>query len=240
MEFAYLDESGDPGAKGSKKIVMCLLCIREPKKVGKIIRRAKQRLLRKKKTANWYNRIGEIKFYNFPDESIIIKALKELAKLDIKIYYCCFDKDGKDFDSKLKMTILKDLFWHIFEKCDKRMPQRVISDLDFFDKKPSYFVLTKYLKKKVKFQKKGGGEIDGWQNQIDFAKISKEEYEENKNKEGLFLIKVEPRRSKLCDELQAVDLISGSIFQYLVRDNDRFYNLIKKKVVVGEVFRKHK
>ncbi|MCG2717338.1 MAG: hypothetical protein L6408_00685, partial [Nanoarchaeota archaeon] len=85
MEFAYLDESGDSGANGSNKIVMCLVCTKEKKKLNKIIRKTKQRLLEKNKTTKWLNRLGgEIKFYSFPDKGLLVKTLKEISKVDIK------------------------------------------------------------------------------------------------------------------------------------------------------------
>lgn len=231
MEFAFLDESGDPGEKGSKKIVMCLVCTRQKKKLNKIIRNAKQRLLRKKKTTDWLNRMGEIKFYSFPDKNILIKTLKEIAKLDLKIYYICFKKNGKKFDTKYKETIMSRLFWHIFEKSGKKKPQSVISDLDFFGKLPSYFSLSNYQKKEVKVDNKGRCL---WQCDISFEIISPTTYEKLKQEKDSFLIKIDPINSRIMDELQAVDLISGSIFQYLEKGNSGYYDIIKKKIELGD------
>jgi len=239
MEFAYLDESGDPGAKGSKKIVMCLVCTRKRKNLNKIIRKTKKRLLDKNKTANWLNRMGgEIKFYSFPDENLLIKTLKDISKVDFKIYYVCFNKNGKSFNTKLKESIMGDLFWHIFEKCSKEKPQNVISDLDFFGKKPSYFSLIKYEKKKIENLDKKGIKRDGWSDEVTFKEISKEDYEKNKQNKDSFLIKIEPRNSRLNEELQAVDLICGSIFQSVENKNPKYYDIIKSKIIRGSEFKK--
>lgn len=233
MEFAYLDESGDPGAKGSKKIVMCLVCTREIKKLNKIIRRTKQRLLRKKKTSDWLNRKNEVKFYSFPDKNILIKTLKEISKINLKIYYICFNKKGNKFNTKLKEIIMSRLFWHIFEKSDKKKPQKIISDLDFFGKLPSYFSLIDYKKKKVRQLDENGNKIDKWQSQIKFKIISPKFYEKNKGNKDSFLIKVEPKNSRLTEELQAVDLICGSIFQHMENNNPKYFNIIKNMVEMG-------
>ena len=67
FESAYIDESGDDGAKGSKYFVISLWCTSERKEISKIVRSTKQRLLAKNKTARWLNKKGgEIKYSGFP------------------------------------------------------------------------------------------------------------------------------------------------------------------------------
>ena len=237
MEFAYLDESGDPGAKGSKKIVMCLVCTKERKKLNKLMRKTKQDLLRKKKTGDWLNRMGEIKFYSFPDKVLLKRALKELAKINFSIYCHCFTKNGNKFSKAIKHSIMGQLFWHIFERSNKIKPRSITSDLDFFGKVSSYFALVKYKKSKAKLVDDKGNKIDGWQGEISFREVSKEDYEMHKRDKDQFLVKVEPRNSRLTEELQAVDLICGSIFQYVENGNKEYFEIIKDKIVMIQEFK---
>ncbi|MDP1695041.1 MAG: DUF3800 domain-containing protein [Candidatus Woesearchaeota archaeon] len=229
MEFAYLDESGDLGARGSKKLVLCLVCTSERKKINKIIRKTKQRLLEKKKTTDWLNRKAEIKFYSFPDKPLLIRTLEALAKIDLKIYYLCFHKNSINFDKKLKQNILGQLFWHIFQKPSKEKPESVISDLDFLGKKPSYFALLDYKQGEIELQGTDGIKRKGVRDEAVFTEIKKEEYEQFKQDKGSLVIKIEPKNSRLTEELQAVDLICGAIYQYFENNNSLYFNIIKEK-----------
>src|SRR3989338_5645528 len=110
MEFAYLDESGDPGPAGSKTLVLTLMCTARKKEVAHIIREAKQRLLDHNKTARWLNRKGEIKFYSFPDKDLLKRTLKKLAGIKIKVYFMVFKKDGIQVSNEIKTKILGHLF----------------------------------------------------------------------------------------------------------------------------------
>jgi arsenate reductase-like glutaredoxin family protein len=66
--------------------------------------------MRTKKGETWLNRNGgEIKFNSFPDQSILLKTLEELAKLKIEIMFRAFRKDGKKINSSEKDRLLYDL-----------------------------------------------------------------------------------------------------------------------------------
>ncbi len=235
-----MDESGDLGSGrpgSSKKLLVCLVCTKQRKKLNKIIRKTKQRLLEKKKTGYWLNKKGgEIKFYSFPNKNILTKALKEISKVDFKVYYVCFNKQNKKIDNKSKENILVYLFWHIFEK-SKKLPEKIISDLSFFDIKvnrPSYFLLTEYQKEKIRELGKDGTKFSNLKNHIKFEVISPEKYKQEKEDKDKFPIKVEPLNSRHYDELQAIDLICGSIFQNLENNNSQYFDIIKDKIELGE------
>ena len=121
MKFAFLDESGDRGGKGSKYLVLCLICTPDKKKIVKIIRETKKRLLEKNKTAKWLNRTGEIKFYKFPDDALLRRTLKKLSKVDIHIHALAFEKKRKDMAVRDKEIIVTQLI--PMDCLSKRLPQ---------------------------------------------------------------------------------------------------------------------
>lgn len=224
MEFAYLDESGDLGEKGSKYLVLCLMVTRKKQGIIKIIREAKKRLLEKNKTARWLNRRGgEVKFYGFPDDALLRRTLKKLSELDIKIYYIIIEKQEK-IEQKLKQFILNPLFSHVMEISAKKIPKKIIADLDFFDKsKELFFVLQKYSRK-----------IDGRKKEIIFNSITKETYGKLKrNGKEYVIAKIIHQSSRLNEELQALDLICGSLFDLAEHNNKEYYEiLIKGKIQI--------
>ncbi|MCD6575739.1 MAG: DUF3800 domain-containing protein, partial [Nanoarchaeota archaeon] len=114
MEFVFIDESGDNGSKGSKHLVVTTMCIKSKKKIAKIIRNTKKRLLSKNKFARWLNKNGgEIKYSNFPDESLLKRTLSKLAEEDITIHYIVFKKNNLPITLEMKKNILALLFYHV-------------------------------------------------------------------------------------------------------------------------------
>ena len=152
-------------------------------------------------------------------ELIIIKV-----QLNIKIYYISFDKQGKLFDKNLKELIIGTLFGHILKNNKEETPT-VISDLDFLGNLPSYFSLEDDNIEKVRY-------LEG-KKEIKFKKVNYEDYRLNKEIKDKIIIKVEPINSRLSEELQAVDLICGGIFQFLENNNSNYYNIIKDKIIKG-------
>ncbi|MEA3229541.1 MAG: DUF3800 domain-containing protein, partial [archaeon] len=133
MEFAFLDESGDLG-KNSKYLVLTLVCTRKIKEITKIVRKTKQKLLEKNKCAKWLNQHGgEIKFYGFPDKNILKKLLNDLSETKMHVYFLCIKKGGV-INQNIKYTILGELFQHSIENSDKIFPEKIIADLNFFNK----------------------------------------------------------------------------------------------------------
>lgn len=219
MEFAYLDESGDLGEKGSKNLVLCLMVTRKKQEIIKIIRETKKRLLGKNKTARWLNRHGgEIKFYGFPDKVLLGRILKKLLGLDINIYYIVIEKHGK-IEQKLKQFILKPLFSHVIEVSNKKLPEKIIADLNFFDEsKEILFILQKYTR-----------EIDDKKGEIIFNSITKEAYDKlKKNGKEHIIARIIHQNSKLSEELQALDLICGAIFDFVEHNSKEYYEILEK------------
>ena len=66
--------------------------------------------------------------------------------------------------------------------------------------------------------------------EVNIKEIDKDSYRKF-SKEGLLhLIKVEHQKSRLFEELQALDLISGSIFANVEHNNSVYLDIIKRKV----------
>ena len=216
MEFGYLDESGDLGGKGSKFLVLALMCTSRNKDICKIIRETKKHLLDRNKTARWYNRTGKIQFYSFPDRELLKTALEKLAKTgDLHAYCIAIDKNGESIMREQKRIILSKILEHIREHSDEKKLQRIVADFDFFNKeKANYFLI---------------GNKTGWKH------LSEKELEsfrkEGKDLDGI--VKIEHQNSRLSEELQALDLFCGSIFQYLENGNDEYFRIIKDKFYGG-------
>jgi len=230
MEFAYLDESGDLGEKGSKHLILCLMITRKKQEIIKIIRETKKRLLEKNKTARWLNRHGgEIKFYGFPDDVLVRRTLKKLSELDIKIYYIIIEKHRK-IEQKLKQCILNPLFSHVIEISNKKIPEKIIADLDFFDKnKELFFILQKYFSHPTKIKGENEQDRNGMKKEIIFSLITKETYKKLKQDEKEHIIaKIAHQNSKLNEELQALDLICGSMFEWVEHGNGEYYEILQK------------
>ncbi len=228
MEFAYLDESGNLGAAGSKNLVLTLMCTRKKKEISKIIRDAKKRLLDHNKTSRWLSRRGEIKFYSFPDKELLKRTLKKLADIEMNIYFVVFEKNGTIINADVKQTILAHLFRHIMKKPEKRI-KKVTADLNFFNReKVNRFILRNYTLKPVRLKNDLGVEFDAESGEITFSKLNNEEFEKVKDDPSSTIIEIEHHNSRLSDELQALDLISGSIFAFSEHGNQEYIDIISK------------
>lgn len=226
-----MDESGDRGAKGSKYLVTTLLCTSECQKIIKIIRNAKQALLMNNKCAKWLNRNGgEIKFYGFPDEVLLRRIMKQLSELDIKIYSLVFEKD-KDVDDISKIFLLNQLFWHIFNLSEGKVPQRIFADSAFYGReKIRRFLLHKYMSSSEVVKDADGQPRNEQREEIQFSIIDDDTYVKIKNDKNM-IITMEQYNSRLKEELQALDLIGGSIFHKYERGDDFLFNTIKSKII---------
>ena len=222
MEFAFLDESGDPGAKGTNHLVLCLVCTRRKKDIVKVIVNAKKRMLDKNMTRKWLNSHGgEIKFHTFPDHNLLRTMLRHLSKIDMWVYYISFDKQRKTVDREHKKLILTQLLKHSIEKSANELPSKIVADMNFFnDKKINRFIQIDFLERKGE-TKKTFDPIHYY-----FEEIDEEEYQLIKDNPSFKFVSIEHLNSRVSEELQAVDLIVGSIFQKLEHSNEKYYDVL--------------
>jgi hypothetical protein len=228
MEFAFLDESGDLGARGSKHLVLTLLITSRKKELIKIVRETKRELLRKNKCSRWLNRhAGEIKYYGFPDKDILKRALRKISEIKSMAFFIALEKNGCSFPQHAKTHILASLFRHIQLTGNTKIPQKIIADLNFFNKKKiNRFLFTSHephSNKNEKIQK----EDSCCREKISFTELNDEDYKKMKNKKEEFIIEIEHRNSRICEELQALDFICGGIFAYIERNESNYINILR-------------
>ncbi|MEA3558811.1 MAG: DUF3800 domain-containing protein [Candidatus Thermoplasmatota archaeon] len=231
MEFAFLDESGDLGARGSNYLVLTLVIIKRRKDLVRLIVDVKKRLLDKKKGRKWLNsKGGEIKFYGFPDNALLKNTISAISKMNIDIYFIAIDKKGQRIDHENKELILGYIFDHVFYRSKGVPPEKVIADLNYFKgkKRKHHFILEK------------GDELnqrDHHYNMGEITKIPEKGETIEKMNENSFVVRIEQRNSRSCEELQITDLISGSIFQKFENHNHELFNILCDglAVIVGKI-----
>lgn len=226
MEFAFIDESGDCGAKGTKSLALGLMVTSDKKRIVKLVVKTKQRLLMSKSSRKWLNKNGgELKYYGFPDKHILEYFLKELAKFKIRLYVMIIDKNNKDIDETEKGYILTDLFFHVVEFGQNIKPKRIVADggfLSFQDKKKvSRFLLHKYQKTTLDEPQKGE------KIEIAISLINEEEYIKLKSDTSKMILEVESKDSKLFEELQAIDVVIGCIRDDYEKNSKTHIELLK-------------
>lgn len=205
MEFAFLDESGDSGAKGSKHLLLTLVIVRKRRNIEKIISNYKKQLKRTKKGRKWLLKTGgEIKFYGFPDKKLLKKLVEELALGMEHIYSMAFVKNEHKMFFGEKAVILGHVINHYYKKASL-LPTDIIADLGFISQKGiKYYKVLKYQKVGVENKK---NEID-----ISLSLISAKEYKKEIVERKNNVIKVKHINSRTSPILQAVDILSGAIF----------------------------
>ncbi|MFH1711208.1 MAG: DUF3800 domain-containing protein [Nanoarchaeota archaeon] len=219
FKTGYLDESGDTGKDGSKCLVLTYICTDEGKKIAKILKRAKEALRRTKKGERWLNRHGgEIKFAGFPEEDIRQKTIEELAQLKFPIRFITIYKDGGEIPANEKETILYDLLVESLVK-NECMPHKIIADKDYFKNKKVAYLAVKNYEEFVYPEK---------EKKFSYEVLLIEQDEKDKLNDSNLVISIKHENSKNVAELQAVDLISGAIFQEMENGDKTYTDLIKK------------
>lgn len=220
LNTGFLDESGDSGMKGTKCLVLTYICTNEGKRIGKILKRVKEQLRMTKNGQRWLNRLGgEIKFNSFPDQHLLMRTIEDLSKLKLKIRFVAIYKDDHDITESEKELILIDLLKdHIWN--NKCMPKKIIADKDYFkNKKIAYLIVRNY--EEIKYE-------DEKNKEIRFKIAFIEEEEKQKMGDCNLILSIKHENSKLHPELQAVDLISGAIFQEMEKGDKTYTDIIRK------------
>ena len=225
FKTGYIDESGDCGKQGSKCLVLAYICLDEKKKVSKIMRRAKEALMRTKKGKIWLNRHGgEIKFNSFPDQHILVKTLEELSKLKFDIMFRAFKKDGKNIHSKEKDRLLHDLLIESLVN-KKLLPTNIIADKDYFqNKKVACLAVRDYTEEIYP-----DGKVSSASYRFDL--VEEEEYHKEREHFDL-VISIKHENSKNNIGLQVADLISGAIFQEIEHDDKTYTEIIRRNAEI--------
>jgi hypothetical protein len=208
FKTGYLDESGDNGKKGSGCLILTYMCTDDGKKIAKVLKKAKTNLRRIKKGKRWLNKRhgGEIKFTGFPDQRILIKTLEELSKLDLQIRFIAIHKNGNIINPSEKSQILLGEGFES-EKC---MPHKIVADKDYFDNKKIAYLAVKDYK------------------EIDYSSGEKKNLDKIGECDLRVSIKHENSRENIG--LQAVDLISGAIFQEIEKKDKSYTDILQKNL----------
>lgn len=228
LSTGFLDESGDSGKEGTKCLVLTYICTKEGKRIGKILKKAKEQLKNTKKGERWLNRLGgEIKFNSFPDQHILIKTLENLSKLKLKIRFVAIFKGDHNITESEKEQILMDLLVESFRN-NECMPKKIIADKNYFqNKKIAYLVVKNY--EEISYE---GEKEKEFSYKVSFI----EEEEREKIKDYNLILSIKHENSKLHPELQAVDLISGAIFQEMEKGDKTYTEIIRKNSeIVGRI-----
>jgi len=230
FKTGYLDESGDDGKRGSKWFVMAYICTKEGKKIFKILKKIKEQLRRTKKGERWLNRFGgEIKFAGFPDEKLRLKLLENLSKVDFEVRFIAIEKNGKDIPESEKAQILFNLLAETFVN-NKCMPSKIIADKDYFRNKKICFLAVKNYEEEIYKDGKG-------------PKASYEVFlldDIEKRDSCDWVLKIKHENSKAHPELQAVDLVSGALFQEFENGNKMYTDILRKNLEMKGLIKKLK
>mgnify|MGYP006287079275 CR=1 FL=1 len=222
MEFYYLDESGDASAKGSKYLILTLAVFSQPKKIRKTIQRTREQLLRKTRSRKWLDQHGgEVKFCGFPDERLLLEALTRLAEMNTTVLFVAFDKGGISIQKSTKGTIIPYLFQFLVNS-KMKIPKKVTADLDFLGKKSIFFGLSKYQTKRHLAE---NGE-ERSESHMEVVELTPEDFKKSVNK--MPIIELIHSNSRGSPELQAVDLISGALFQKFENSKGKYLDVLKK------------
>jgi len=242
--WAFLDESGDLGKKGSRFLVLTMLVTEDIELLDNLIKSIKKSL-EKHKSGRMYlhNKNGEIKYAGFPDKELLRRSLETITASNTKIFSAYVDKSKINRNIKMeeKELIFKYLLRYVCEKnypskedgSDKEKTSKGIDSSFCFIKENRLTKITadmSFLKKAPKkekiyclnkvFEKEAGEVFD-----VAFEEIT----DENKHKCDL-VVKVELKNSGTNTKLQVIDLVCGAIYDFWENGQVENYRILKDKI----------
>ncbi|MFH1752475.1 MAG: DUF3800 domain-containing protein [archaeon] len=152
--WAYLDESGDLGAKGSKHLVMAMLITEDIDLLDSLIKSIILKLSGSRKGKAYLKLTGgEIKFRNFPDKNLLMTSLSTISNSNSFIFSVFIDK------SKINGVISQGKKELIFRSLvgfavNKYIVKNIDSLFHSFEKKPANNDGLKSLFSSAKVQNK--------------------------------------------------------------------------------------
>ncbi len=219
MEFAYLDESGDPGAEGTMNMVLCLMVTSKNKELSQVIKWCRERLLQSKKGQKWLNTTnGAVKYHNFPDKSLLRQLVSKISKLEGSVYCIIFEKNRREISQEAKALIVNKLFQHIISS-EGEVPVSIIADTGYFNTdKINFFLLCEYEAMKDELS-------------LTVEKINESEYEAHLANGNSKCIKINHENTAGSKGLQVTDVIAGVIFHEAEHGDASFSSLLKGSIL---------
>jgi hypothetical protein len=246
--WAFLDESGDLGKKGSKYLILTMLITEDIDYLDNLIKSMKKSLEKHKPGRMYlFKKDGEIKYSNFPDKELLRRSLEAIAASNTKIFAVYIDKGkiSKNIEMEQKELIFKYLLKYICEKnflkyeknsikektskgiddsfkfIRENLLTRIVADMSFLKKTPKKEKI--YCLNKT-FDKEQGEVFD-----VEF-----EEVNEENTKTCHVVVKVELKNSGTNTKLQATDIVCGAIYDFLENKKVENYLILKEKIRMFE------
>ena len=134
-----------------------------------------------------------------------------------------------DIPESEKAQILFNLLAETFVN-NKRMPSKIIADKDYFRNKKICFLAVKNYEEEAYEDGKG-------------SRASYEVFllDDAEKKDGCdWVLKIKHENSKAHPELQAVDLVSGALFQEFENNNKTYTDILRKNLKIQGLIKKIK
>lgn len=246
--WAFLDESGDLGKKGSRYLVLTMIITEDIDLIDNLIKSIKKSLEKHKQGIMFlHKKNGEIKYSGFPDKNLLRRSLEAIVASNTKIFSVYIDKSRINRNIKMeeKEIIFKYLLKYICEKnffkCEEtslkektskgiddsfkfikeNLLTRIVADTSFLKKVPKKEKI--YCLNKI-FEKEKNNIFD-----VEFEEVT----EENTQKCDI-VVKIELKNSANNTKLQATDIVCGAIYDSLENSKMENYLILKDKIRLFE------
>ena len=203
----YVDESGDLGTseKATRFFVMCALVTHEPKKIHRVMKRVRERVLRKP-----FRRVPELKF-TASSHRIRMSLLEMISQLDVEIWYVCLKKRAIYFANEQGHNrIYNDLAGILLEHILATEARNVDITIDRSLSKANRERFDSELRERVT------------RLTIKMRKLP-------------IYISLKHVNSQEEPCIQAVDFVCGAVFNRHERGDSRYYDLIKARITMEEM-----